>query len=362
MTIFWYILRDYLKYVIGTIVLTVFLFVLFDFIHRTTKYFAQYNPSSELIVKFYALQVPGQIVQALPIAGLLASVITMVLLSRTNEVTAMRAAGMGPFQIGLPLAFGGLLLSILALVIGEVFVPRFAQKLHYVEQVQIEKEKDDQVASGAKWLRHGSTIVNFGDYDPITQTLTKVRLIDVLANFRAEKTVEAASAVFKPETKTWTLMKSKTLTFKRNGTLDTAQATGDISLELPVDPSKLKKDRRKPNELTFHELGDMVARGEQSGIDILPYKVDYHAKVAYPFAALVVSLIGLKFGYKSERAPETVMGILFAFGIGFGYYFVLSAARSLGLRGDIHPFIAAWMANVVTLVAIVILTWRSRSA
>lgn len=361
MRIFWYILRDYLKYVVGTVVLTVFLFVLFDFIHRTTKYFAQYNPSTALIVKFYALQIPGQIVQALPIAGLLASVICMVLLSRTNEITAMRAAGMGPFLIGLPLAVGGLTLSLASLVFGEVFVPRLSQKLHYVEQVQIEKEKDDQVASGAKWQRRGSMIVNFGDYDPIAQTLTRVRLITMLPNFRPEKTVEAETAVYKADTNLWTLLKTTTLSFKRNGTLDTAVATGDLNIALPVEPRKLKKDRRKPNELSYRELGDIVARGEQSGVDILPYKVDYHAKLAYPFAALVVSLIGLKFGYRSERAPETVMGILFAFGIGFGYYFVLSAARSLGLHGDIHPFIAAWMANVVTLSAIAILTWRSRS-
>lgn len=362
MRIFWYILRDYLKYVVGTVVLTVFLFVLFDFIHRSTKSFAKYNPSTGLVIKFYALQVPAQIVQSLPIAGLLASVISMVLLSRTNEVTAMRAAGMGPLQIGLPLAVGGLLLSATSLVMSETLVPQFAQKFHYVEQVQIEKEKDEQVASGAKWLRQGSTIINFGEYDPISQTLTRVRLIDVLPNFRAEKTVEADSAVFKPDSKTWTLQKTRTLTFKRNGTLDTIAATGDMTLALPIEPKKLKKDRRKPNELSFRELSDIVARGEQSGVDILPFKVDYHAKIAYPFAALVVSLIGLKFGYKSERAPETVMGILFAFGIGFGYYFVLSAARSLGLRGDIHPFIAAWLANVVTLGAIMVITWRGRTA
>jgi lipopolysaccharide export system permease protein len=93
MRLFWYIFKDYLKYVIGTLVLCMFLFVLFDFIHKTTKYFAQYKPSSDLIFQMYLYQLPMHISQALPIASLLASVITMVLLSRTNEITAMRAAG-----------------------------------------------------------------------------------------------------------------------------------------------------------------------------------------------------------------------------------------------------------------------------
>ena len=362
MTLYWYILREYLKYVIGTIVLTVFLFILFDFIHRTTKYFADYNPSTELIVRFYLYQIPEQIVQALPIAGLLASVICMILLSRTNEITAMRAAGMGPIRIGLPLASGGLMLSLLSFATGEFLVPRFSQTVHYIQQVQIEKEKDDQVSSGAKWFRAASKLVNFQEYDPIGQTLTKVRVIDVFGNFRPSSSVEADLAVYAAEAKTWTLKNTRTLHFKRNGTLDFIDATGDQTLSFPIEPKKLVKDRRKPNELGMRDLSDAVARGEQSGADVLPYRVDYYAKFAYPFAAFIVSLIGLKFGYKSERATETAKGILFAFVIGFGYWFVLSSARALGLRGDLHPLIAAWTANVVTLAAVVILLWRGRRA
>src|SRR5687768_5256436 len=103
MRLFFYILREYVKYVIGTIALTIFLFILFDFIHKTTKYFSEYEPTTENIIKFYAYQIPAQLVQALPIAALLASVISMILLSRTNEITAMRAAGMGPWRIAAPL-------------------------------------------------------------------------------------------------------------------------------------------------------------------------------------------------------------------------------------------------------------------
>ncbi len=360
MTIFFYILKDYLKYVIGTIVLTVFLFILFDFIHKTTKYFAEYNPSTENIVRFYAFQVPGQVMQALPIASLLASVIAMILLSRTNEITAMRAAGMGAIRIGLPLAVGGLLLSGLSLLLGEVVLPRFAQKVHYVQQVQIEGEKDDQMAGGAKWLRNGQNLINFQEFDPISQTMTKVRVVEVRPNFRPVQSVEAETAIFNPETKFWRLKDIRVLHFKRNGTLDSVEQRDVQDVEIPVEPQKLKKDRRKPNELSFGELNDLVDRGDQSGADTVPFKVELQGKLAYPFAAFVVSLIGLKFGYKSERTTETAVGILLAFCIGISYWFVMSAGRALGLRGDLHPFLAAWLANVVILGIIVFDAWMSK--
>lgn len=359
MTLFFYILKEYLKYVIGTVVLTVFLFVLFDFIHKTTKYAAM--PSTDLIVKYYAFQIPGQVMQALPIAALLGSVISMIMLSRTNEVTAMRAAGMGPARIGLPLAAGGLLLSILSMVLGEMFVPRFSQRVHHIQQVEIEGNKDDQSVGGTRWFRDGQTFVNFADYDPITQTLSRVRLVDVRPNFRPDKAVESEIAVFR-EKKTWTLTKARALHFKRIGTLDRIEELGDLTLELPIEPTKLKKDRRKSGELGLRELSDLVQRGEQSGADVLQYKVDFHGKLAYPFAAFVVSLIGLKFGYKSERATETAKGVLLAFFIGISYWFVLSAGKALGVRGAIHPFVSAWMPNVVVLTIIGFDAWIGRKS
>lgn len=360
MRLFFYILREYLKYVLGTIVLTVFLFVLFDFIHKTTKYFAEYNPSTENIIRFYAFQIPGQIMQALPIAGLLASVICMILLSRTNEITAMRAAGMGALQIGAPLAAGGLLLSFGSLFIGEIVVPRFAQKMHYVQQVLIEGKKDDQVADGAKWARDGQNLINFQDYDPMTQTLSKVRMVEVRPNFRPVQAVEADLGYYLSATKTWKLTNIRILYFKRNGVLDRTESREELDLALPIDPKKLRQDRRKPNELGIAELSDMIARGEKVGADTLPYKVDFHYKLAYPFAAFVVSLIGLKFGYKSERTTETAKGVLIAFFIGISYWVVLSASRALGLRGDIHPFLAAWAPNVVVLGIITFDAYMSR--
>ena len=362
MRLFLYILREYFKYVIGTVVLTVFLFVLFDFIHKSTKYFAEFNPTSENIMRFYLYQVPTQLVQALPIAGLLGSVVAMILLSRTNEITAMRAAGLGPWQIGLPLACGGLILSVTSFVMGETVVPRASKRVHYVQQVLIEGQKDEQLGEGARWLRNAQTFVNFDDYDPVSQTLTNVRLVDVKPNFRPEQAIESEYAFYSPTAKTWTLTGVRILHFKRNGTLDFVEQKLNQVIELPIEPKKLQKDRRKTNELSLRELRDLMQVREQSGGETISLKVDYQGKLAYPFAAFVVSLIGLKFGYRSERSTETAKGVLLAFFIGISYWFILSSGRALGLRGDLHPFFAAWLPNVVVLLLIVVDAWRGRKA
>jgi len=362
MRLYLYILKEYLKYVIGTIVLTVFLFVLFDFIHKTTKYFAEHNPEAYHIVQYYLFQIPAQAVQAVPIAGLLGSVICMILLSRTNEITAMRAAGMGPFKLALPLAFGGAVLSIVSLLTGEYVLPKMAKKVHYVQQVLIEGEETDERAVGVRWIKDEQKLINFGDYDPLTRTLSFIKVLEVRPNFRPVTSTEASIAIYNEESNSWLLRDIKKIYFKRTGVIDRVAQIDAMDLEIPVEPTKLKKDRRKPNEMSLVELKEAIQRGETSGIDTLPYQVDFHGKIAYPFAAFVVSLIGLKFGYKSERATETAKGVLLAFFIGISYWFFLSAGRALSLRGNLHPMISAWLPNIIILAAVFVDTWRSRKA
>lgn len=360
MTLFFYVLREYVKYVIGTIVLTIFLFILFDFIHRTTKYFAEYDPPAEHILQFYLLQIPAQVVQAMPIASLLASVVCMILLSRTNEITAMRAAGMGAFRIGAPLAFGGLCLSLSSLFLGELVVPKLAEKMHYVQEVIIEGESDTEILEGARWLRHGENLFNFGDYDPIAQVMLRVKFIEVSDSFRPTQLVQASHAKYLPETDRWLLSNIRRTDFERNGTVGRVQYEAEREVEIPLEPTKLKKERRRPGELSIGELRDYVKRGDKSGADTVGYKVDYHAKMAYPFAAFVVSLIGLKFGYRSERTTETAKGVVLAFAIGISYWFIHNASTALGRVGDVPPVVAAWTANVVIFGITLLDAWQAR--
>lgn len=360
MKLFFYIFKDYIKYVIGTLVLCMFLFVLFDFIHKTTKYFAQYKPSTELIMKMYLYQLPTHISQALPIASLLASVITMVLLSRTNEITAMRAAGMGPMRIGLPLAFGGVLLSLFAFFVNERIIPRTSQRLHYVQDVLIEGGHAAEVASHTRWQRRGNYIINFRDYDISAQRILGLNIVDVRSSFRHEKVIEAVSAKYSPEANVWDAEDILITYFNDDGSLDFTEKRKSMTVKLNLDPKKLMRDRRTPEEMSVRELKELIIRGDKSGSDTLAYRVDLQVKMAYPLAAFVVSLIGLQFGYRSERTTETARSVLMAFSVGISYWFVLNAVKALGKRGVIPPFVAGWFADFFVFSIVLFQAWKSR--
>lgn len=359
MLIFRYILKDFIKYAAGTIFLCVFLFVMFDFIHKTTKYFAIYNPSAENIAKFYLYQIPLQLPMALPIASLLASVITMVLLSRTNEITAMRASGMGPYQVAMPIAVGGVILCGLSFILGEYIIPRTSEKMHYVQQVLIEGEEDEQMA-GSRWLREKEKLYTFREYEPLSMTILNLLVIETGMNFRPKSTIEAETAIYNAHDNIWDLNNVRLIEFDPTGVMADFQVDRKMQISLPFEPKKLRKDRRKPNELSLVELYDAVSKGKQSGADISQMNVEMHMKFALHFAAFVVSLIGVKFAYRSERSVESVVGIFLAVMTGLFYWVFWNAGRAMGIQGTLPAPIAAWMANVVIFSAGMFGIWKAR--
>jgi lipopolysaccharide export system permease protein len=347
--LFYYVFREYIKYVFGTVMLALFMFVLFDLIHKSGKYIPDYNPSFDHLVQLYLFQVPMLINQALPIASLLASVICMVLLGRTNEITAMRAAGMGPMSIGAPIAVGALCLSFFALFIGEKVVPIAAAKMHHVKEVLIEGEADSLINEGARWHRDGNRLINFREYDPVTKSMSSIRIIEISDHkFVPKRTTEISTADYQPITGDWKLKGIKDLVFGPSGDLLSVERRDEVLVRLPLDPSKLKKERRKYSEMSMKELDEHIQRGKASGADITSQTVEYHTKLAFPFAAFVVSLIGLKFAYRSERSMETARSMLFAIVIGMSYWMILSAGKAISKQGSVFPpYLGAWSANIV---------------
>ncbi len=362
MILFFYVLKEYFRYVLGTVLLCVFLFVLFDFMHKTTRDFAQFQPSGVLIWRYYLYQLPYQIVQALPIASLLASVISMVLLSRGNEVTVMRAVGMGPLAIGLPLLAGGGILTLMSFLAGEFLIPAASGRMHYVHDVAIKGQSDEDLGKGARWVRDKDRFVNFREFDLRSGTLTDLKILEVDARFRTEKIMKARSAVYAPNQGNWRLSDVELVEFSKDGSLVNERSADSALVFLPFDPNKLKKERRRADEMGSSELSALIELGEASGKDVLSERIALYTKWSYPFAALLVSLIGLRFGYRSERSNETVRSVLVAFLIGLSYWFILSAARALGTRGDLAPIAAAWMANAIIASIIAFQLWSIRRA
>ena len=344
MRLFFYIFKRYCSYALAVVALCLLLFIFFDFSHRARVFFSKVDPPALDIALFYFYQLPFMVVQALPVAALLASVLTMLVLGRNHEITAMRAAGAGPVRLCAPLLAGGVLCSVLGGLAGEQLVPVSADRMRRLEAQMAgdtQYRRDEQV-----WLKHGKTIFRYRTYDPYRQSLLGLKLIHLHDDFGVQTITTAAQADYRRTD--WLLKKVRVRHYDRHGLLVRAEEQEQRVTELPFELAWLQREQRQALELHRATLKQLIAARHARGEDTLKQQVDLHLKIAYPCASLFVVLLGLRFGFVYQR--RALHGVLATFAVGFAYWLLLGICTALGHVGSVDPFSAAWLANALLLL------------
>ncbi|MDM8538993.1 LptF/LptG family permease, partial [Desulfobacterales bacterium HSG17] len=86
---------------------------------------------------------------------------------------------------------------------------------------------------------------------------------------------------------------------------------------------------------------------ESEGYDATLYKVDLHAKAAFPFICIILSIVGISIASRRIIKDGLPAGIAYGIGIAFLYWIFYSFCISLGYGGMLPPVAAAWVANLV---------------
>ena len=344
MRLFFYIFKRYCGYALAVVALCLLLFIFFDFSHRARVFFSKVEPPPLDIALFYFYQLPLLSVQALPVAALLASVVTMLVLGRRHEITAMRAAGAGPLRLFAPLLMGGVLCSALGCIAGEWLVPISAEKMRHLEAQMAgntQYRRDQHV-----WLKNGNMIFRYRAYDPYRQRLLGLKQIHLRDDFGVQTITTAAQADY--HGKNWLLSEAQVRHYDRRGLLVRTDKKESVTAELPFKVAWLQREQRPALELRRAELKQLIVARHARGENTLGPQVDLHLKIAYPCAALFVVLLGLRFGFLYQR--RAMQGVLATFAIGFAYWLLLGICTTLGRVGAVEPFAAAWLANALLLL------------
>ena len=107
-----YILQNFLSNFLFSIIVFLVVFILVDVIDRLDKFIDAGMPRSD-ILRYYLLTVPWFISIAIPMSLLISTVISLGILQKRNEITAIKASGISirRFSISL-LLVGKIILDI----------------------------------------------------------------------------------------------------------------------------------------------------------------------------------------------------------------------------------------------------------
>jgi lipopolysaccharide export system permease protein len=319
-------------------------YVIFDFFVRVGE-LAEYGPRTAHVVEYFVFKTPRVLSQVYPAAMLFAVLVAIGGLAEQNEVLAMKACGVSPVRMLVPLAAAGALLSALLLAWNETVVPPAAARSRYVLDVRIRNRLDEGFFN-ARWLwfRTAQGYVNVEYFDATRNVLHGIRLHELDEAFGVRQVVMVPRATWVGDE--WQFAHGRVVTFAgEDGVFFRAATAADLRIELP--PEEMRRKRRQSYEMGYGELRRQVSGLRREGIDVREYVVDLDAKIATPFAGLVSVMIGLPLAVRTTRRSGMVRNAALGFGVSFVYWMASAVALAAGHAGTVSPFVAAWAANVL---------------
>ena len=109
------------------------------------------------------------------------------------------------------------------------------------------------------------------------------------------------------------------------------------------DPERIGK---KIKELTLRELIVERRRLTAEGIDPLPVGLEFHRRIAGPFAVMVFILFGLALGLRLHH-HERLVSYAWVLGIFIAYYLAIIGMSAVALKLWVPAWVAMWTPNVL---------------
>ena len=119
----------------------------------------------------------------------------------------------------------------------------------------------------------------------------------------------------------------------------------DVTLDTAALLAHVKEPKHSPKDMTTTELLKILSQG-QDAPQHNKALVEFHRRLALPFACVVFSLIALPLSVRTTWAFRSV-GFGVSLGIILLYYVLLTAGEAFGKRGVLAPGISLWIPNGV---------------
>jgi LPS export ABC transporter permease LptF/LPS export ABC transporter permease LptG len=341
------VLRDFavnLALILSTFLILLLVFTLFELLGDILR-----NQVSPVVVAEYLLNVsPYFLYNVMPLSILLAVLVTLGVMQRSNEITAIKATGISIYRIVVPLMVAACLLAGGLFFSDQFYLPYTNKRQDALRNEIKGKPPQTYLNPDRKWIfgQHNS-IYYYQLFDSDRGEFGSLAVFQFdPASFQLTRRIYSTRAHWENSLQRWVCTQGWERALR--GSAIEEYRTFDVSTfpALSEPPAYFKKEVKQSSEMNYEELRRYIRDLQESGFDVLRLKVQLQKKLAFPIIALVMAILAIPFSLSAGKRG-TVAGIAIALGIAVVYWTVSGLFEAMGNISQLPPLLAAWSPDLI---------------
>lgn len=298
------------------------------------------------------------LVQFAPAALVLAVALSVTILRRRGEWTALRALGASPATVVKPVVIVAAAAALGIVAFQEYVVSASGPKIDRMMMERFDRWGDFlSVYSPKRWFRVGDSLLNVrGEANPAR--LEDVRLYTVGPGADLVRWIEAGQLTYVREGH-WRADEANELLFE--GAEAKAARKGSFEVALALEPEVTQLAVGRPEWLPLTVLHEQVGLMNALKLPTESTRFAIHHRWAAPVASLLAALIACLLGLRGRARASVPRALLEGAGLYGGLFVVAMISRSLAINGRLPPPFAAWLAPLLLLPLVAWLAQRTRT-
>ena len=350
-----YIIRKFLGSFFTVIALIIVIVVVVDVAENIQGFLDHKVPVKDIITGYYLNFIPYFVNLFSPLFTFVAVIYFTSKLSRNSEIIAMLNSGMSFYRLMLPYILSAISIGVLSFYLTNFLIPKTQRgimeyKEKYMSRQIRSKDIDNHIKTDQNtyaYVHYWDNANNFGYnfwYESMGDDGVRYKLNSQTINWDTN-------------INSWVLNNYVERTFDgKNETMEVGDKK-DTLLNVKIEDFVWVKEGYIM--MNYSEIRQFIRDEKEKGsVDIRSYEFEKHRRLAFPFATIILSVIGLCVSSRKSRQGvglHLLLGLL----ITFSFIMLLQISQVFAIYGGFSPGWAAWIPNILYTLLCVFLVRRT---
>jgi len=347
------VLSSFLFYFLVLLISFVMMTHVFTFFELLSDIVKNHIPMSRVLT-YHLFLTPRLIYDLTPVGVLTAVLVTFGVLTKNNEVTAVKACGISVYRLTAPVLLAGGFLSGGLFAFDHYWVPEADRRQDAIRAEIKGRPAQTFLRPDRRWI-YGlrDRVYYYRYFDSSEQVMLGVNVYEIDPDlFRIKRHIFAERARWNRDSKAWAFENgwSRDMTASNVTRFDDFSAGTRTFLELEEPPDYFVKEVKQSRQMNFRELAAYIGELQQSGFDTVALQVQFYKKFSVPLFALILAMVSIPFAFLAGNRGA-MAGVGMSLAIFILYWSIGQVFEQVGNLSQLPAQVAAWSPDVLFSLA-----------